>query len=597
MAIREIWVAGFPSSYGGADTELDHQIDLWRAFGLEVHLVPMFGAEPEMVESVVARGCHVHDYRDDIFADRVVVSFCNGEFLQHLPAIAAAGRPRCTVWFNCMTWLFETEKELHRRGLIDCFGFVSDFQKDMLVPQLESIAPVRLFDYRPHFNTARVEWRYREWDGTYRMGRISRDDEHKFSADTWRIFDRVLVPAGLQKKVYVLGFGPNAERRIGSAPPSLDWQTWAPNGISATAFYRTIDTMVHKTGGSRESYCRVLVEAYAHGVVPVVENDYAFPDLVVHGETGFMSSDSDEMSFYASWLAMNPAEHRRMAENGRRHLERTLSDPETCWRAWSALLDAYDSASPGRPAGDGVPLHNRSPRPAPAAAAAPSPAVAAGRRRVLAFTCSRERPLLLRNCILQMRDQSHPVDHAVYLNGDDDTRALFDDLQRPGLFLRFGPSLSQHENYANALLAADIDAYDLFCKIDDDDLYRLDYIATVVADFERHRWDYSGTHSTGVVVGRRWLPDLQLRSLGLLAPDHEAGVIEVMPPTMAFSRRALDRVLSAPSGAYEDIAWRRAIAGAGLQQSVRAVSNFTYNVHGQNVSTGHWLAEAGAQRQ
>jgi hypothetical protein len=35
--------------------------------------------------------------------------------------------------------------------------------------------------------------------------------------------------------------------------------------------------MIHKTGGSRESCCRVLVEAYAHGVVPVVEDDYGSP--------------------------------------------------------------------------------------------------------------------------------------------------------------------------------------------------------------------------------------------------------------------------------------------------------------------------------
>jgi glycosyltransferase involved in cell wall biosynthesis len=245
-----------------------------------------------------------------------------------------------------MTWLFETEKDLHAQGLIDCFGFVSRYQKSILLPLLEEIAPVRTFDYRPHFQVDRVTWRYREWEGTYRVGRISRDDEAKFAEDTWRIFDRVLVPQGLGKKVYVLGFGPNAERRAGSAPPGLDWRTWSPNEIPATEFYRTIDTMIHKTGGSRESYGRVLVEAYAHGVVPIVERDYAFPDLVVHGETGFLTSDSDEMSYWASWLAMNPSEHRRMARNGRLHLEHTLSDPQACWRRWSDLLTVFDAGGP-----------------------------------------------------------------------------------------------------------------------------------------------------------------------------------------------------------------------------------------------------------
>jgi hypothetical protein len=42
-------------------------------------------------------------------------------------------------------------------------------------------------------------------------------------------------------------------------------------------------TKLDMTGGTGESYDRVI-EACAHGVVPVVENDYAFPELIVHGE-------------------------------------------------------------------------------------------------------------------------------------------------------------------------------------------------------------------------------------------------------------------------------------------------------------------------
>ncbi len=335
---HEIWIAGFPSTYGGADTELDHQIDLFRHYDCAVHLVPMFGAEDAMRRSVVARGCKIHEYRDDIFQDRIVLSFCNGEFLARLPDIMAAGKPKRVVWFNSMTWLFDPEILAHTMGWIDYFGFVSSYQRSYLKPLLEQIRPMQTFDYRPFFNVDRIEWRYREWAGTYRLGRISRDDQAKFAPDTWRIFDRVLVPSCLQKKVYILGYGPNAACRIGPAPLGLDWRTWSGNEILACEFYRTIDTMIHKTGGSRESYCRVLVEAYAHGVVPIVEHDFAFPELLLHGETGFMTSDSEEMSYYASVLAMNPAQHRRIAENGRAYLEENLANPEACWRGWQEVL-------------------------------------------------------------------------------------------------------------------------------------------------------------------------------------------------------------------------------------------------------------------
>jgi glycosyltransferase involved in cell wall biosynthesis len=341
---RELWVAGFPSFYGGADTELDHDIDLFRKFDVDVHLVPMFGANERMKASVLDRGCTIHEYRDDIFCGKTVISFCNRSFLEKLPLIASHGKPAQVVWFNCMTWLFDKEKVAHREGWIDVFGFQSEYQRRMLVPLLEEIRPVRSFPYKVFFNASRIKRRYREWDGCYKLGRISRDDSKKFSPDMWRLFDRVLVPKSLKKKIYILGYGAKAKERTGPPPPGLDWMTWSPGSIPSEQLFNTIDTMLHKTGGSRENAPRVLFEAYAHGVVPIVEHDYAFPELVVDGETGFMGKSSDEMSYYASMLAMNPDLHRKVADNGRAFLEERLSNEEGCWSAWAELLDGSGAA-------------------------------------------------------------------------------------------------------------------------------------------------------------------------------------------------------------------------------------------------------------
>lgn len=38
--LNRIFVHGFPSLYGGAGTELHHQIIVWREMGMEVHLIP-----------------------------------------------------------------------------------------------------------------------------------------------------------------------------------------------------------------------------------------------------------------------------------------------------------------------------------------------------------------------------------------------------------------------------------------------------------------------------------------------------------------------------------------------------------------------------
>lgn len=335
--MSEVWIAGFPSRCGGADTELDHQVDLFLDRGIEVHLVPMTPADAYMVESVRARGCLVHDFQDDVFAGKTVLSWCNGMFLERLPRIMYAGRPERVVWFNCMTWLFDREKEAHERGWIDYFGFVSEYQRGVLVPLLEQIGPVQSFDYRPYFNLDRVAWRYRPWGDTYQVGRISRDDPAKFADDTWQILESIQVPPKLKKRILVVGFGPAAEARIGPPPGTLDVELWPPDTLPTESFFAEIDTLVHKTGGSRESYCRAVVEAYAQGVVPVVEADFAFPELIVQGETGFMARDSEEMIAFATEMAHQPALHRRMAEQGREHLA-ALNDSDRCWAGWEQLL-------------------------------------------------------------------------------------------------------------------------------------------------------------------------------------------------------------------------------------------------------------------
>ena len=93
-----------------------------------------------------------------------------------------------------------------------------------------------------------------------------------------------------------------------------NWMTWSPNAISASDFYDRIHCLIHKTGGSRESYGRIVPEAYATGVAVVVEDDFAFPDLVEDGVTGFRCRSSDEMSFRASELAFDEPRRKRMVE-------------------------------------------------------------------------------------------------------------------------------------------------------------------------------------------------------------------------------------------------------------------------------------------
>lgn len=335
--MKELWVAGYPSFYGGADTELDHNIDLWCKHGVTVHLVPLFGEDAKMREKCDLRGCTTHKYRPNIFKDKIVVSFCNGEFLSRLPEIMHNGKPDKIIWFNCMTWTFPKEIEAHKKGWIDYFGFVSNYQEKFLRPQLEQHNPVtRLEGYRPNFQPTGAMFKYTPPTTHFHMGRVSRDDAGKYSADMWNIFYKVCSP--IPTKTFILGWGDNSARKCGSAPSGLDWMTRTPNSIPVLEHYHNLHCIIHKTGGSRESYCRIVPEAYAHGVPIIVEKDYAFPELIVDGETGFLCSSSDEMSYRASQLAFNEPLRKRIILQAQEHLMKEIASEAKCWEAWEPIL-------------------------------------------------------------------------------------------------------------------------------------------------------------------------------------------------------------------------------------------------------------------
>jgi hypothetical protein len=210
---------------------------------------------------------------------------------------------------------------------------------------------------------------------------------------------------------------------------------------------------------------------------------------------------------------------------------------------------------------------------------------------------------MLRHCIMQLQQQSYPIDHAIYVNSPEDEapdctpvryEALLNDVcdKASGkVLITYGKSKTFHENFISALKMINVDDYDLFFKVDDDDIYLQSYVKDVIDDFAINRWDYSGTCSHGVLNGYRWYPERIQRDLGLGQTDLDLGIPGIMPPTAAFSRKAIRVILEAPdSRQFEDIYWRRILAGTpNVITALRNDRNFIYNIHGGNASTATWL--------
>lgn len=247
------------------------------------------------------------------------------------------------VAHNCMTFLFPLEIEAHKNKWIDKFIFVSDFQKSILKPQLEKYNPVdELEGYKPYFDpnnvVQQIAFNYREPKEWFAVGRISRDDGAKYSSDMWSIFNKVCVPK--KKKVFILGYGPNAKKKCGIPPNGLDWQTWEPNAVPIKQLYNILHAIIHKVEKNcRESYCRIVPECFGFGVPIIAENNYAFPTLIENGVTGYLCDSSDEMSYRASELAFNEQKRKNIIYNAYDYLINEIANKGKCWQPWKRFFE------------------------------------------------------------------------------------------------------------------------------------------------------------------------------------------------------------------------------------------------------------------
>lgn len=331
--VNDVWVAGYPSPVGGADTELWHQIKLWRSKGVGVNLVPIGGQHPGMRAEMNVRGCVTHNYRPDVFGGKIVVSFCNGEFLKQLPAIVHAGRPLRTVWINCMCWATPNETAAHKAGWIDVHLFQSEYQRRELKPKLEAERPVSELPYSPYFDQSSFAIEAKPTD-YFGVGRISRNDPAKFHPRTWSVFGAVRSPRTL--KAFILGHDDKITAKIGQPPDGLDYMLWPAGGVEAAEFYRRVHCILHATDSSKENLPRVLLEAWATGTVFVAENNYGFPELIEDGVNGFLCRSPEHMAATATMVANDEELRRKVAAGGLRSLERFSA--ERSWKTWERVL-------------------------------------------------------------------------------------------------------------------------------------------------------------------------------------------------------------------------------------------------------------------
>ncbi len=336
-----LFVLGAPSFYGGADTELWHTLLLWRRSGVRVTLIPTWQIDPIWRQKCEAIGCRVENVRGPTqlakvagLAGSTVVSFCNGKFLESAGRIRELSCP--TIWVGCMLWMFDGERRHYdRHGVFDHYVFQSRYQQAALEPELEGYgysssqgAVIRgaflvdEFSFQPRSHAP---------GEPFVVGRISRADPAKYTADTWSVYRDIDHPVAAR----VMAWDRRIARKLGPCP---DWaECLAANAEPSTEFLGQLHCMIQR-GDCRENWPRSGLEAMAAGVPIVAQSHSGWREMIRDGETGFLVDGPEATSERATQLARNESLRLEIAQNARNALETDLACPTRIWEAWRELL-------------------------------------------------------------------------------------------------------------------------------------------------------------------------------------------------------------------------------------------------------------------
>ena len=337
--IKELCVVGHPSALGGADTELDHQIRLWRTMGIEVYICHTGGFDENLVkvrDQMLELGCHYiesNSWKD--LEGFHTISFCNGNFLSNITEIKKYAKS--TTFVNCMTWNFAKEIEAQQNGMIDFHLYQTQHQFQRVSPELQKqgskYTPIM---FKPYFDTSKFPFTLHTHTNAFRFGRISRPDPSKFHSSQVWIWETMTAPT--MKEGIILGWDNSLISKVGQLPGYV--KGYKPGEISAQEFYDRCEVIIMNTD-TFENLPRVGFEAMASGCVLVVNNRGGWRTLVADGTTGWLCDSEREFVYKSSRAAFEKTETIDFAIKARNMLEKEWGT-ESSLASWLNIFDQWN---------------------------------------------------------------------------------------------------------------------------------------------------------------------------------------------------------------------------------------------------------------
>lgn len=342
--MRKLFIYGHPGLYGGASSELYHQMHIWDKLGLELHIIPsMINYENEpLYQKMLSLGVIYHDTNDfsAIKENDAIINFCSREFLERLPEINK--HTSKTIFVNCMTWIFrkgavdyeKNEEWNHIEGNIAFSLYqrpqILENHKDFLVSKGSK---AQFLNFKPYYKPAEPPIFEREF-AEFRLGRISRQDADKFTKNLWHIWEYIVSPK--MKKGYVLGWDERSQRKCGQPLPWVNTYQ-DQKQLPVNEFWKEINLIVQPTE-TNENWPRIGFEAMYAGVPLIVDDRAGWQYMIDHSKTGFLCKDEREFIYWGSRMAFEKS-FREDVAMAAYEKALTLSSEKESGESWMEVLN------------------------------------------------------------------------------------------------------------------------------------------------------------------------------------------------------------------------------------------------------------------
>ncbi|MBM3883020.1 MAG: glycosyltransferase family 4 protein [Verrucomicrobia bacterium] len=330
-----LYIFGWPSFVGGADTKLAHLLLLLRDH-FSITVVPNENRHlhdkpwmRRLRELGVAYGL-LEQLPGKL--EGIGLGMSNQCFFTHTIAQRAKERGLRIIWSSEMMWHHKGELEAVKQGIIDKVLYVSEVQKEALAPGYGALPSAMTGNY---IDPAYFPFKERR-NPAFTIGRLSRAAPEKYPEDFPVFYEALGVP---ECRFRVMAWDDKLKQKYRWHKFDDRWDLLPAERQSSLHFLQSLDLFVYPLGHRfTESWGRSTVEAMLTGCIPLAPPGHHLDHLIVHGETGFVCGDFLEYHDYAHRLYRDPALRRRLATQCRRHATENLCNRERHLRVWIEAL-------------------------------------------------------------------------------------------------------------------------------------------------------------------------------------------------------------------------------------------------------------------